>query len=114
MRHSNCNLMREPNYRAYTMGTYSSSFWTFAEQLRFSFLPGQANKSDAAHFGVGLSHSKDSWRQAPNSSQVRQRFCALRLAGVEHIALFGGEFIDPYVPFLAGFVARRGVLSTCL
>ena len=88
------------------MGTYTSDFSVFVKQLRYGL--SWPNKSDAAHLGVGLSCSTDSWgSSAPTANDLRRRFCCLDTAGLRHVAVFGGNFdyLPQYAPFLRAFVS---------
>mmetsp|Transcript_121970 Transcript_121970/g.210875 ORF Transcript_121970/g.210875 Transcript_121970/m.210875 type:complete len:308 (+) Transcript_121970:38-961(+) len=109
MRFASNYLVNLPNYLGYSMGTYSASFKEFLAQLSYGTSWRSDGKSDLAHFGVGFSASSEAWKVKPTVADLKERFCALYVAGVKRIALYGGDFamLDQYVPFLQDFVVGK-------
>jgi len=110
MMHSNTDLVDEPNYRSYSMKTYSNSLEVFLQELAVgaSKLISRGH-SDKQHFGVGFSASSQSWSDGPpTTAELRERFCALRASGVYYISLYSEQYLDVYQPFMTEFVTNKG------
>lgn len=104
-RYTNTGLVNASNYRMIDMGSYTTSFKAFSQQLLYG--AGHfGGKSNLAHFGVGMSADEPSWSRAPTDTELRERFDLIDLSGIKHVAIFGTRYIANYTKHLSMFLTQ--------